>query len=332
MQESRILKLSVIVPVYNVESYLKKCIDSILGQSFKDFELILVDDGSTDASGLICESYKNEGSVIVIHQNNGGLSDARNTGIRQAKGQYISFVDSDDWIEKDMYSAMLQVAEDTDSDIVVCGHRVVTPSGAIEETVVLGNNFVLNNIEATRLILKDDVMPSFAWNKIYRKKLFEDTLFPKGRIYEDTATIYKYFNKSNKVVVINRVFYNYLRRPGSICLDTNLNVEKSLKRISDNALAFYERYLFTKDREEYADILTLCKVKAFTLTRSALNYAIRNNVSYGDKQIHDLFERLCSFDKINNLPIPHIDRIEYLFAKINMRLCYWIIKLFYALK
>ena len=132
-------KLSVVLPVYNVESYVSKCIDSILNQTFKDFELIIIDDGSTDSSSAICEHYKNIDSRIqLIKQKNQGLSAARNHGIQLAQGEFISFIDSDDWIDSTMYADLLSLIT-SDVDIVVCGHRVVTESGEILEQNSLGD-------------------------------------------------------------------------------------------------------------------------------------------------------------------------------------------------
>lgn len=324
------IKLSVIVPVYNVELYLEKCVNSILEQTFKDFELILVDDGSSDSSSQICEAYKRDERVIVIHKSNGGLSDARNIGIRQSKGEYLSFIDSDDWIDKDMFLEMLQAVSETDSDIVVCGHRVVTVSGEVEETVVFKNDMVLSRTDATKLILKDEDIPSFAWNKIYRKNLFDTILFPKGRIYEDTATIYKCFNLANRVTIINRVFYNYLRRPGSICLD--VNVEKTFKRISDNALAFYERYIFAKSRVEYNEVVPICFAKAFFHIRSALHFAIKNEYGYKDKKIQVLLRSLKIINDDNKKIISKLQNIELQLATNFSFIYYLTVKLYYLLK
>lgn len=332
MQNIKKIKLSIIVPVYNVELYLEKCVNSILKQTFKDFELILVDDGSSDSSSQICEAYKSDERVIVIHKSNGGLSDARNIGIRYSKGEYLSFIDSDDWIDEDMFSEMLQAASKTDSDIVVCGHRVVTVSGKIEETIVFKNDVVLSRTNATKLILKDEDIPSFAWNKIYRKDLFDFILFPKGRIYEDTATIYKCFNLANRVAIINRVFYNYLRRPGSICLDVNGNVEKTFKRMSDNALAFYERYMFAKSCGEYNEVVPICSAKAFIHIRSALHFAFKNKFEYKDKTVQTLLCYLKTVESVDKEIVSRMQSVELQLAASCSLIYYWAIKLYYFFK
>lgn len=325
-------RLSIVVPVYNVEQYLHKCVDSILSQTFRDYELILVDDGSTDGSSRICDDYKGkDGRICVLHKENGGLSDARNYGIEHSNGEYIAFVDSDDWIDSGMYESMMSAIVENDADIAVCGHRVVTVDGQVEETVVFENTILLTGAEATIEILKDERMPSFAWNKLYKKCLFKDIRFPQGRIYEDIAVVYRYFNIAKSVYVLNKVYYNYLRRPGSLCLSqTN---EKAVKRIHDNAQAFYERYVFTKNNLMYESVLPICAQKCLIQLRSLIHYCAKYRLSYRSHYLQHAFEMYgnvevsdtqtksfgmsteCSVFKINHKFYYSLLRLYYLFAK-----------------
>jgi len=321
-------RLSIIVPVYNVEQYLRKCVDSILNQTFKEFELILVDDGSTDGSSRICDDYKEKNDrICVLHKENGGLSDARNYGIDHSNGEYIAFVDSDDWIDNDMYESMMKPIIDYDADIVVCGHRVVTVDGQIEETVVFDKPILLTGVEATIEILKDERMPSFAWNKLYKKSLFKDIRFPKGMIYEDLAVVYRYFDMAKRVYVLNKVYYNYLRRPGSLCLSqTN---EKAVKRIHDNAQAFYERYVFAKNNMRYESVLPICAQKCMTQLRNFIHYCAKYRFLYGAHDLQHAFEMYSKMDVRDTQTNSFRISIERCLFRISRKFYYFLLRLYY---
>ena len=198
--------ISIIVPVYNVEEYLQRCIDSILNQSFKNFELILVNDGSTDNSLKICKEYLlNDPRVKIINKENGGLSSARNAGINIAKGRYIGFVDSDDWINKEMYKILYELCEKNNSDIAECRYTVTTGN---EMNLDNSSNLItiLNNEEAIKSLYTNTSYGSVvSWNKLYRCELFKDIKFPEGKLNEDQFTTYKLYYKSNKIVLIDKV-------------------------------------------------------------------------------------------------------------------------------
>ena len=175
--------ISVIVPVYNVEKYLEKCIDSILSQTFKNFEIILVDDGSTDSCGIICDEYERlDNRVKVIHKINGGLSSARNSGLEIASGEYVAFVDSDDWIDKNMYQELYNEAKKNNADIVQCkfikakDENVSIYNNEFNEVEVIGNLDALCNLYNERCI--ETVV---TWNKLYKRYLFNDIVFPQWK-------------------------------------------------------------------------------------------------------------------------------------------------------
>ncbi|MBQ7759548.1 MAG: glycosyltransferase [Acidaminococcaceae bacterium] len=208
-------KLSIIVPVYKVEQYIHKCVDSILNQSFTDFELILVDDGSPDNCGKICDEYaQKDKRVRVIHKENGGLSDARNAGIDVASGQVIGFVDSDDWIERCMYEEMLSYMKENNLDIV-CADTNQVKYGKAKFKPRYSKNKIWVKDEAICEIL-NGTLDNAAWNKIYKRSVIGNVRYPKGRIYEDVATTYKFISNSEKVGYISKPYYNYLKRKGSI--------------------------------------------------------------------------------------------------------------------
>jgi len=214
-------KISIIVPVYKVEPYLRKCLDSIVNQTYRNLQIILVDDGSTDNCGKICDEYAAEDSrVEVVHQENGGVSAARNAGLALVTGDYIGWVDSDDWIEPDMYEYLLEHALQYHADIVVCG-RV---EHYRDKTLFKGwpQIEVLNTEVALRLLLKNDVMQNYLWDKLWKRELFENAIFPTGKTFEDIAVMHKLFAKSDIVVCLPDAKYNYLQRNGSIIDDQKI--------------------------------------------------------------------------------------------------------------
>lgn len=214
-------KISIIVPVYKVEKYLHKCVDSILKQTFKDFELILVDDGSPDRCGEICDEYaRKDNRVRVIHKENGGVSDARNVGIDIAKGEYIGFVDSDDYIELDMYEFLYDYLIKSGSDISICGIAChIRKNGVdklIREPSSADSRGVLTGKQAFSEVLKSKLFSVNPVNKLFKAELFSDDRFPKGKISEDAFLIPKIILKAKKVVYDNEFKYYYVRRNGSI--------------------------------------------------------------------------------------------------------------------
>lgn len=216
--------ISIIVPVYKVEKYLDKCIESIISQTYPNLEIILVDDGSPDKCGEICDFWKSKDNRIkVIHKENGGLSDARNAGIDMAEGDYLAFVDSDDWIENTMYEEMLNEAIKNEADLVMCCVEKVSQSGVIKQDI--GHNRCYSRQKALYELVKDDKVNNFAVNKLYRRCLFNELRFPKGRIFEDVLFTYKIFERVNRVVHINKNFYHYLRHENSILGEWPLNIE-----------------------------------------------------------------------------------------------------------
>lgn len=212
--------LSIIVPVYRVEKYLHKCIDSILDQTFKDFELILIDDGSPDECGKICDEYAHrDPRVRVIHQENKGLSAARNAGIDIAKGQFIAFVDSDDWVEANIYEVLIENIVKSNTDIAVCGIRNFFESNPYKEdkrSEQIRNMVLLKDQCFEMVFCKDDCISVAAWNKVYKKEIFDDLRYPKGQIYEDNFLILDVLSKCDHAFVTTAKLYNYRRHAESI--------------------------------------------------------------------------------------------------------------------
>lgn len=208
--------ISVIVPVYNVENYLRKCIASIQKQTYTDLEIILVDDGSTDCSGKICDELAAEDSrIIVIHQENGGLSRARNAGLHIANGDYISFVDSDDTIEMEMMQKLLSGIYACKADICMCGSRTITETGKVLAVECLGNQ-VICDIDTlfSKVILP---LRTASWNKLYSRKIALKGDFPVGKIHgEDLVYILSIVDEHTRLSIIDYIGYNYYKRGNSI--------------------------------------------------------------------------------------------------------------------
>ena len=209
--------ISVIVPVYNVEPYIRKCVESILAQTHANLELILVDDGSPDNSGAICEEYaQKDPRVIVIHQENTGQAGARNRGIALAKGEYIGFVDSDDWIAPDMYQTMLESAERNNCDLVICGRYVVRgEKNWLASDFNMAQELVMDTQDAMKRFLTYRAIDSSSVDKLYKRELLQDVRFPLGYICEDVPFVYDALKKSRKVVHCAKPLYYNLLREGS---------------------------------------------------------------------------------------------------------------------
>lgn len=208
--------LSIIVPVYDVERYLPKCMDSILTQTFTDFELILVDDGSPDNCPALCDAAAaKDARIRVIHQKNGGLSAARNAGLDAARGAWIGFVDSDDYIAPEMYEAMYHAVQSTGADLALCDYAEVDEAGApcqsmhirLEKKDFTGRDLLKNATDST-------IQP--AWNKLYRRDVFAQLRYPEGKLNEDLFLIPEICLNTQKAVVVPKALYYYVQRGGSI--------------------------------------------------------------------------------------------------------------------
>ena len=225
--------ISVIVPVYNVEPYLRKCLDSIVGQTYSDLEILIIDDGSTDGSGKICDEYAAQYERIqVFHTENKGLSCARNLGLDNANGDWIGFVDSDDWIELDMYEALIRKAKETGADIVECGVLTEYTTRTIKSPAI---NDTVSDTEALDALIKGSIRTQ-VWNKIYRSSLFYTIRFPDGQAYEDISTTYKLL-VSSRVTGIVPFAYHYIQR------ESGISQKHDIRNLIDYWNAHQQRYM-----------------------------------------------------------------------------------------
>ena len=205
-------KISVIVPVYNVEQYLERCVDSIINQTYTNLEIILVNDGSTDNSGKLCDELaKKDERIRVIHKENGGLSDARNRGIEEAESDLVGFIDSDDYIDNDMYEILLKNLNNTDADLSMCALYDVY-NNTPEAQVTNKETWKLSSEQAIKMVMEAKILSVTAVNKLYRKSLFSDLKFEVGKIAEDAFIMVKLLDKCKKIVATNEKKNYYVHR------------------------------------------------------------------------------------------------------------------------
>ena len=250
-------RISVIIPVYNVAAYLPECLDSVLSQDHRDLEVILIDDGSNDGSGAVCDAYaEKDHRVRVIHQKNAGAAAAKNAGLRAASGEYLSFVDSDDYLEPGAYSHMVSALTESGADAVHCNFRVVYRSRSEDCMVNRGRTTVTSREYLVRFT-KDWSCP-LLWNKLYKRSLFEGVFFEEGHKIDDEYFTYQGFLADGcKILCDERIVYNYRKRRSSVmsrpeaatqrlmdCMDSTVKRrEKVLSVFPELRRAFDENYL-----------------------------------------------------------------------------------------
>lgn len=238
--------VSVIVPVYNISDYILKCLKSIEKQSYSNLEIIVVDDGSTDKSGEICDEFaKGDRRAKVFHKKNGGLSEARNFGIKKAKGEIIALVDGDDFVEVDYIKTMYEAMVKDDADVVICGYNGIVPK---EQTI--------SGEEATeKLLVEQENLEIVAWNKLYKKSLFlkNDIFYPVGEKHEDALTTYKILASAKKVSYVSKSLYHYVVRESSIMGQGDiLGRLKMRERAAEEAVRYFVQNPKLKQAAEVA--------------------------------------------------------------------------------
>ncbi|WP_418934934.1 glycosyltransferase family 2 protein [Haemophilus sp.] len=270
--------ISIIVPVYNVEQYLEKCVDSIINQTYTNIEIILVDDGSTDSSGFLCDSLaKKDPRISVYHKENGGLSSARNFGIEKAHGAYLGFIDSDDYIDPDMYETLYNLIKKDNSDVAMCGLYNIYANNR-DKQVDRIDTLLVDKEEAIKIVLDGKLTTISAVNKLYKKDIFNNLKYDVGKFYEDAFIIVRLLEQCNKISITNERKYYYYHRSSSITtqrftkkqLDmleawsVNFNIVKErYPKIIDSAKRrvfwayFYvlDLLCFSDDREKYSDLV-----------------------------------------------------------------------------
>ena len=311
-------KISVVIPVYNVAPYLEKCVKSVIDQSYSDLEIILVDDGSNDGSGNICDEFKEiDSRVIVIHQENQGLSVARNSGLDRATGEWIAFLDSDDWIERNAYEVLLSIAKAYSADITSCLSRVVYSGEPERETNDSGNVFEYNNITSIISELrKKERLRVEVWNKLWKRQIIDDIRFVPGQVSEDIHFDRLVFQKARRIVHVDKTLHNYLvGRQGST------NSSFKIARFC----VFEEYNQFIRDLE-----LSNCNEAALMIRSMAARYLLNMYIEAVDKeQSSDIKKRITGLYELYYKPLLHTMYMENAFRvfSISPKLYYYMSKL-----
>ena len=319
--------LSVIVPCYNVEKYIDKCVLSIVGQTYSNLEILLVNDGSTDETGDICDKWQTKDNRIrVIHKQNEGSSYARKTGVENATAEYVGFVDADDWIAPDMYTDMMNALLSTNTDIAECDLCFVYEDGRIVHRIQEhdASMKIMGRIENVCGILENQWRMSF-YTKIFKRHLFDDLVFPKIG-YGDDVIVYRLYHHASQSVFLNSEYYFYLQRNDSLCRDKNIPAE--LKKITDWNDALYESYDFVKRHPEYHNALIISTYYALCVGLRLLQCMVAYPQQFTSKYFSFKAEQLRSIPLPEGDWIPRKDKIELYLLKINPVL-YKILRMFY---
>lgn len=282
--------VSIIVPIYKVEEYLDKCVESLVNQTYTDLEIILVDDGSPDNSPKICDAWvEKDERIKVIHKQNGGISDARNEGMKAATGKYIAFVDSDDWVENNYIEYLYRALKESNSDISVCGVKMKWENGD-EKRFTKKGNYVLDNAEAFKNIITEKNINQVVWNKLYKYELIKDIKFEVGKIHEDVFWSYQAVAKASKVAIIEDQLYIYRQRQQSIMSD-GLSL-KSLNAIEAKS----EILKFVK--QNYPDLTVIAKKSMLYNCMYLMQRLLREKIKE-KAQAKELKEKLNKYYKDN---------------------------------
>lgn len=315
--------VSIVVPIYNVEKYLEKCIDSILMQSYSNIEVLLINDGSKDNSEYICKKYAQlDKRIQYFKKENGGLSSARNYGIDHASGDYLIFVDSDDYISKEMVKCLLETALSQDADIVECNYIEFN-----EDEILFDDNYsnqvdvkVFQPVEAIESLIRNIAITPNAWNKIYSKKLFDQLRYKVGIYHEDEEIIVKLLSISSKVCKIDVPLYYYLKRSGSI-MNSQLN-----KKHLDIIDIMNDRIESLHNLNINSRIIDLSIIRYSNICNELYARMCLSNTSFEleKKELDILRNRIIRY--VLNSDTPLIKRLKavqyYLFPKLTYKLKY----------
>ena len=306
--------ISVIVPVYKVEAYLDRCVQSIVDQTYRNLEIILVDDGSPDNCGAMCDAWAEKDSRIkVIHKENGGLSDARNAGMAVATGEYMGFIDSDDYLAAEMYQLLFDRMQCDGSDIAACGVEMVFEDGTPARMLTKEGSGVLNREEAMAAIADESWLKQPVWYKLYKAKLVRDIPFPVGKYHEDVFWSYRAVARAKKVSVFDTACYFYVQRGSSI-----MGEAYSLKRLDameakEQRLAFLEKEFPELAEKSKTDLMFSCLYHG----QLALIHLKEPEKQQALEQLKNIFGRTPL--ELKGLSVTH--KCWLMLAKCNFELC-----------
>lgn len=284
--------ISVIIPIYNVEKYIDRCVDSVLAQTYRNLEIILIDDGSPDACGMICDQYaKKDSRIKVVHKKNGGLADARNVGLEMASGDYITCIDSDDWVSNYYVSNLYKAIIKDDADVSISGF-ICAYEDKMEQldkviTVdTLETYKCLSSHDCIEKILYQDEVEVFACGKLYKNYIIKDLKYPVGKLYEDIPVTYNCIKRSNKVALVNNIDYFYFQRKNSI-----QNEKFSLRKLDGIK---HCREMMENVKQDYPDLGVAAESRYFSTVCNIL-FQIREEEFLNERKV--LWDEIIKYRK-----------------------------------
>ena len=309
--------ISVIVPIYNVEKYLARCVDSIVNQTYKNLEIILVDDGSPDLCPQMCDDYaEKESRIKVVHKKNGGLSDARNAGMAVATGEYISFIDSDDYVSDDFFECLLDVMNKENSDIAECSVVKFYEDNPFDEFIDDLSVKTYDTQDAMSALIAENPFHQHVWNKLYKTELVKDIPYAVGKLNEDEFWTYQVFGRANKVARLNKTMYYYFQRSSSI-----MGVGYNIRRLDAlEGKANRQKYI----ENNFPELSTLAKIDLYGSCMFAYQSVLKF-MSGADKK--KALELIRKYRKMYNLSFDEIKladksaRKYFYLAKCNFGFC-----------
>lgn len=309
--------ISVIVPVYNVEKYLARCVDSIVNQTYKNLEIIFVDDGSTDLCPQMCDDYaEKDNRIKVVHKKNGGLSDARNAGMAVATGEYISFIDSDDYVSDDFFECLLDVMNKENSDIAECSVVKLYEDNRFDEFSDDLSVKTYDTHDAMSALIAENPFYQHVWNKLYKTELVKDIPYAVGKLNEDEFWTYQVFGRANKVARLNKTMYYYFQRSSSI-----MGVGYNIRRLDAlEGKANRQKYI----ENNFPELSTQAKIDLYGSCMFAYQSVLKF-MSGADKK--KALELIRKYRKMYNLSFDEIKladksaRKYFYLAKCNFGFC-----------
>lgn len=319
--------VSIVIPVYQVEQYIDKCLMTVTQQTYSNLEIILVDDGSKDSSPLICDKWAHKDQRIkVIHKKNGGLSDARNVGLSMAIGDYVAFIDSDDWVSTSMIEKLVTSIEDTDADMAVCQFVRVFSNGKVQKNPLLGvRKQVFNRKNFLKYLLKDSAITNHVWRKLYKRRIIPNNVFPKGKTFEDIYAMPSIVEQCKKIVCIDDVEYFYRMNNEGIAHSA------SIDQIWDRYTAIKHAYYYTIKLEPSLNIEadTMLVQKLVGIAKEI--YDSENKTINDDRRRKLIVDIKKNIEHINNTAIRKLGKRDRLFYYFLFNLSFMLKPYFYLI-
>lgn len=308
----RVPKISIIIPIYKVEKYIDRCVKSVIDQTYKNLEIILIDDGSPDNCPVICDEWaQRDCRIKVIHKKNGGLSDARNAGIKIASGELIGFVDGDDWISEDMYQLLYENMNRNGSDISACGVKIVWNNETNYKLLTPPGECVLSRREGMEAIIRESKLKQPVWYKLYKIDVVRGVLFPINKYHEDVFWSYQVIGKADKISVFDTPCYYYFQRENSI-----MGTSYSLKRLDSLEAKLQRQKYIEKNFPELEELATVdLWFSSLYSMQQSLQFLSPKEYEIARKKIELIAENIFLKKCLKQLPIKQ--KIWLLLSKIS---------------